>query len=248
MEKQLSQPLKIAIIGHGKMGKAIEALALSASCQVVFIGSKDWFQHRESFIASGAEIAIEFTSPESAPNNILKLIDLGIPTVCGSTGWTNKEHEVKTACLSANGSVLLGSNFSVGVHLFFALNKKLAKWMANFPEYSVRIKEIHHTEKKDAPSGTAVTAAKGIIELNPSFSDWALQGENETKGIIPILALRQEEVKGFHSITWNSAIDQLDLQHSAHSREGFALGALRAAHWLYGKQGWFGVEDMYAFE
>jgi 4-hydroxy-tetrahydrodipicolinate reductase len=248
MENQPTNPLKIALIGYGKMGKTIEALAPSAFCKVVFVGGRDWLQHRETLLQSGAQIAIEFTAPESAASNLLHLIDLGIPTVCGSTGWANNEAEVKEACQKNRGSILVGSNFSLGVLMFFALNKKLAKWMAGFPEYAVRLTEIHHTQKKDAPSGTAVTIANGIVEQNPAYTDWELYLGKETKGLVPITAKRQDEVKGIHSITWDSEIDQLELRHLAHSRGGFALGALRAARWLYGKQGWYGVEDMYVFE
>lgn len=248
MENQTTKPLKLALIGYGKMGKAIESLAPSSSCQVVFVGGRDWLQHRESLLHSGAQIAIEFTTPESAPSNLVHLLELGIPTVCGSTGWAKSEAEVKEACQKNSGSLLVGSNFSVGVHMFLALNKKLANWMGNFPEYAVQLTEIHHTQKKDAPSGTAVTTANGIVEQNPSYTGWELNVDKETKGVIPILAKRQDEVKGFHSVAWNSEIDQLELRHLAHSRDGFALGALRAAHWLLEKQGWYGVEDMYAFE
>jgi 4-hydroxy-tetrahydrodipicolinate reductase len=248
MENQVVPPLKIALIGYGKMGKAIEDLAASVSCQVVFVGDKDWFDQVEMLKQSGAQVAIEFSSPESAAENLLRLIELGIPSVCGSTGWMDREFEVKAACLKLNGSIMLGSNFSVGVHLFFALNKKLAHWMAGFPEYSVRLHEIHHTEKKDAPSGTAITTAKGIVDQHPAYTGWGLSKETEIKGHIPIQAERLNDVKGLHAVTWESDIDQIEFRHLAHSRAGFALGALRAAHWLHGKNGWFLVEEMYAFE
>jgi len=248
MENPINKPLKIAIIGYGKMGKTIEALAPSVSCEVVFIAGRDWLNQVDALRLSGAQVAIEFTSPESAVNNVVSLMELGIPIVCGSTGWTENEPEVRSSCQNLNGSIMLGSNFSLGVHLFFALNKKMAHWMAGFPEYKVQLHEVHHTEKKDAPSGTALTTAAQIIKEHHAYTGWTLDADNENIGKIPILAERLSDVKGYHAVAWESDVDNIEFRHLAHSRQGFALGALRAAHWLYGKKGWYTVEEMYAFD
>lgn len=229
--------MKIALLGYGKMGKTIEKLAEEKGHQIVakITSNSDFSQHQK------ADVAIDFSVPEAAVKNITTCFELGIPVVSGTTGWLEHFDKVLNTCQSRNGSFIYASNFSVGVNLFFELNKKLAEMMAKHKEYTVDIEEIHHTQKLDAPSGTAISLAKDIIEKSDYFG-WKL--DNASQKEIPIKALRIEDVKGTHTVSYRSVIDTLSIKHEAHSREGFALGALLAAEWLQGKKGVFTMKDV----
>jgi 4-hydroxy-tetrahydrodipicolinate reductase len=229
--------MKIALLGYGKMGKTIEKLAEKKGHQIVArISSRSDFSDLKI-----ADVAIDFSIPEAAVKNITACFELGIPVVSGTTGWLEHFDEVLNTCQSRNGSFIYASNFSVGVNLFFELNKKLAEMMAKHKDYTVDIEEIHHTQKLDAPSGTAISLAKDIIEKS-DYTNWKL--DNTTQNEIPIKALRIEDVKGTHTVSYRSVIDTLSIKHEAHSREGFALGAILAAEWLQGKIGVFTMKDV----
>jgi len=230
--------MKIALLGYGKMGQAIEQVAEERGHTVVTrIGRNDSIED-----ITKADVVIEFTSPESAVNNLKFLIAQGIPTVCGTTGWNNELEEITELVGLKKGSLVHASNFSLGVNIFFELNKKLAAIMASFREYDVAMTEIHHIEKKDAPSGTAITLAQGIID-NSSKENWHL-GPDSTDGSIAIEALRENDVKGTHIVRFKSSIDTLEIKHAAHNRDGFAIGAVIAAEWLAGKKGVFTMKDV----
>ena len=235
--------MKIALIGYGKMGKAIEAVALERGHEIavrIDASGKSLFESEEF---KTADVAIEFTNPEAAPNNVKWAMAAGVPVVCGSTGWNAGIKDAETYCLDMGGALLVSSNFSVGVQLFFALNTYLAKLMATRPEYEIALQETHHTAKKDAPSGTAVTLAEGILVQRADYTSWHLGAQQEAHSI-PVEALREEAVPGTHVITYASAIDEIQISHTAHSRAGFALGAVLAAEFLAGRTGVFSMEDV----
>jgi 4-hydroxy-tetrahydrodipicolinate reductase len=229
--------MKIALLGYGRMGKAIEKIALQRGHQVVAKIDKD--NPLDSL--HNADVAINFSIPNAALANITNALNLGIPVVCGTTGWLEHKIEVDALCNKLGGGFLYASNFSLGVNLFFELNKKLAGYMDSLPDYKVAIEEIHHTHKLDAPSGTAITLAEGIIE-NSKKTQWYLEGDNGEG--IPIKALREDDVPGTHTVSYRSDIDSIDITHTAHSRTGFALGAVVAAEWILGKTGVFGMKDV----
>ncbi len=230
--------MKIALLGYGKMGHAIEQVAEERGHTVVTrVGRNDSMED-----ITKADVVIEFTSPDSAVNNLKYLISQGIPTVCGTTGWNNELDFITQLVKDYDGALVHASNFSLGVNILFELNKHLAGIMARFPEYDVTLKEIHHLEKKDAPSGTAITLADGIIE-NSKLKSWSLNNES-TDTDLGIEALREKDVKGTHIVSYKSAIDTLEIKHTAHSREGFAVGAVIAAEWLAGKKGVFTMKDV----
>ena len=237
--------MKIALIGYGKMGKAIEKIAIERGHTITAI-----YDSINKFSGNSTEhidVAIEFTQPDLAVNHIKKCIDSQIPIVTGTTGWFSQLDEIKTHVINSNGSLLYASNFSVGVNIFFALNKKLAQLMAPHVEYNVSIEEIHHLQKLDAPSGTAITLAEGIIDNNSNLSEWIVEegGSPEyDKHQIPIAAYRKPDVPGTHTIKYTSAIDTIAIHHEAHNRTGFALGAVIAAEWLEGKKGIFTMNDV----
>ena len=229
--------MKIALLGYGKMGKVIEKIAISRGHEIVL--RKD---ASESFDGlANADVAIDFSTPESAVENISECLEQGIPVISGTTGWLEHYHKVAELCEQQNGAFIYGSNFSLGVNLFFEINKMVAKMMRGFPQYSIGMEETHHTEKKDAPSGTAISLAKDIID-NSDYSSWALA--NAKSDEILIDAKRIENVPGTHIITYNSSEDSIELKHTAHNREGFAFGAVLAAEWLQGKQGIFTMKDV----
>lgn len=234
--------MKIAIIGYGKMGQLIESLAIQAGHQVV-LKTNETPTHT-ALVDSKTEVAIEFTRPESAYNNVLQLLKSDIPVVCGTTGWTEHLIDIQEKVEQYNGSFIYASNFSLGVNLFFAMVQNAAKLMRNHPLYQSFIEEIHHTEKKDAPSGTAITIAeKMILESNERF--WELSESKERKEkTIPIKAVREENVPGTHTVQYVSEIDAIELKHTAFSREGFALGALKAAEYIHDKKGIFTMKDV----
>lgn len=227
--------MNIAIIGYGKMGKTIERIALKRnhSCQIIA---------RDTNLNSiqKPDVAIEFSVPEAAFQNIKNMLSIGVPVVCGTTGWLKDLENAKNFALQNNSAFLYASNFSLGVNLFFELNKLLTEKIKQF-DYRVEIEEIHHTQKLDKPSGTAISLAEQIIE-NTDYTDWHLD-QNKPKSI-PIYAHREADVKGTHSIVWKSDIDAISIKHEAFSREGFALGAVLAAEWIAGKQGIFTMKDV----
>ena len=229
--------MKIALLGYGKMGQAIEKIALQRGHTIVLRKSiDDRFDGLEQ-----AEVAIDFSAPSSAVENITKCLESGIAIVSGTTGWLDEYEKMVDKCKDVEGSFIYGSNFSLGVNLFFELNEYLAKLMQNFPEYKVEIKETHHTQKLDAPSGTAISLAKSIIE-NSDYSSWALETEKEDELLIK--AERTDNVPGTHTVYYKNPIDTIEITHTAHSREGFAQGAVMAAEWLIGKKGVFTMKDV----
>jgi 4-hydroxy-tetrahydrodipicolinate reductase len=229
--------MKIALLGYGKMGKVIERIALERGHEIVL--KKD---HDTPFDGlKNADVAIDFSVPNSAVANISECLNNGIPVISGTTGWLTNYPKMVQLCEEKKGSFIYGSNFSLGVNVFFELNEYLAKMMANLKQYNVSMEEIHHTQKLDAPSGTAITLADGIIK-NTNYANWTL--ETPISNEIHIYAKRIENVPGTHSIFYDSEVDQIEIKHTAHSREGFALGAVIAAEWLVGKKGVFTMKDV----
>lgn len=229
--------MNIALLGYGKMGKTIEKIATERGHNIVLTVDKD----DTDYDISVADIAIDFSIPSAAVDNITKCFTAGVPIVSGTTGWLDHYDEIISLCKEKNGGFIYASNYSLGVNLFFELNKKLAKMMHPVEGYNIHMEEIHHTQKLDAPSGTAITLAEGIIE-NGIKTAWQLdQGDDKT---IPIVAKRIENVPGTHTVTYTSAVDDIEIKHTAHNRQGFALGAVVAAEWLVGKTGIYGMKDV----
>jgi len=234
--------MKIALIGYGKMGHIIEQIALQRGHEVVLKISSS---NRDQFTAEHlqqADVVIEFTRPEAALANVTGCFAAGVPVVCGTTGWNNELPEAEKICLEKNTAFLHASNFSIGVNIFFEINKQLAAFMQHQPSYKVSMKEVHHTEKKDAPSGTAITIAEQIIGQMDRLKSWSLNAV--TDDALPITAVRTEGVPGTHSVTYQSAVDSIEIIHTAHNREGFALGAVMAAEFLADKKGIFRMKDV----
>ncbi|MDX1463787.1 MAG: 4-hydroxy-tetrahydrodipicolinate reductase [Marinirhabdus sp.] len=234
--------MKLALLGYGKMGKIIERLAQEKGHSIVYKQASDL----EEGTFSDADAAIDFSVPEAAVANITRCFKASIPVVSGTTGWLDDYDEVVKECKNCNGSFIYASNFSVGVNLFFSLNAYAAKIMAPWTSYDVSVEEIHHTEKKDAPSGTAITITEDIIAEREDKEDWVLEQQKEHN--ITIRAKREGDVKGTHIVTYSSEIDTISLKHEAHSREGFAKGAILAAEWLAGKKGVFTMKDVLGLE
>lgn len=229
---------RIALIGYGKMGKAIEKIAQSQGHQIVAR-----IDHRDDFELNGAEVAIEFSQPEAAYSNLNKCLSTGTPVVCGTTGWLDSYHEICQLTTQNDTGFLYASNFSIGVNLFFALNARLAQLMSSHTQYKASMSETHHIYKLDAPSGTAITLAEGIIENTP-HTRWHLSTDPASAASLPIVAYREGEVPGTHEINYDSEVDSIQIRHTAHSREGFASGALAAALWLVGKKGVYSMKDV----
>ncbi len=235
--------MKIALIGYGKMGKAIEEIAVAKGHEVVLKIDMD---NQHEFTAehlSKADVAIEFTGPHSAVDNLKKIFDAGTPVVSGSTGWLERWDEIKSYCESKNGAFIYASNFSIGVNLFFELNTYLAKLMSNHPHYEASMEEIHHTQKKDAPSGTAITLAEQVLLHIKSKSHWVNQETGKAEDLL-ITSKRIDPAPGTHSIKYHSVIDDIEIIHTAHSRVGFAGGAVAAAEFLSGKKGIYTMKDV----
>jgi 4-hydroxy-tetrahydrodipicolinate reductase len=229
--------MNIALLGYGKMGKVIEAIASQRGHTIVQkVSSKD-----KDYSLSSVDVAIDFSTPNSAIDNITKCLTHSIPVISGTTGWLDNYDKIVALCHAKNGTFLYASNFSLGVNVFFELNKTLSKLMKGLPQYKVSIEEIHHTQKLDAPSGTAITIANDIIE-HSEYKNWTL--ENPKYDEIGIVAKRIENVSGTHEITYESSVDAIQIKHTAHNREGFALGAVIAAEWIYGKKGVFTMKDV----
>ena len=231
--------MKIALLGYGKMGKAIEKMAQERGHSIV---AKLETDITDDFNFGQADIAIDFSIPLAAFKNITTAFKKGIPVVSGTTGWLDKYDEVVEVCKKYDEAFIYASNFSLGVNLFFDLNKKLARLMQNFEAYQVSIEETHHTQKKDAPSGTAISLVEQIMN-NSSKEKWSLENPSDTKNI-NIKANRLPEVPGTHWVNYTSAVDQISIKHEAYNRQGFALGAVIAAEWLVGKKGVFTMNDV----
>lgn len=229
--------MKIALVGYGKMGKIIDEISQSRGHEVVARLKET--PNRESL--KDADVVIEFSNPEAAFENIKVCLENKIPVICGTTGWLDKKPEIERIAVEQNSAFLYGSNFSLGVNLFFALNEKLAKLMNNVDEYQCQLEEIHHIHKKDAPSGTAISIAEGIIE-NSKYEAWKLDETKDKE--LGIFAIREDEVPGTHSVFYRSEVDEIEIKHTAFNRNGFALGAVIAAEWIVGKQGVFSMKDV----
>ncbi|REG94720.1 4-hydroxy-tetrahydrodipicolinate reductase [Flavobacterium aquicola] len=229
--------MKIALLGYGKMGQVIERIALERGHEIVL--KKDEFSTYDGL--STADVAIDFSVPTAAVSNISSCFNANVPVVSGTTGWLEHYDEMIALCAAKNGGFISSSNFSLGVNLFFEFNEYLAKIMAPFDHYKVDMEEIHHDQKLDAPSGTAISLAKGVIK-NSNYSNWTLDTAKENE--IHIEAVRTGNVPGTHTVTYNSEVDSIEIKHTAHNREGFALGAVIAAEWLAGKHGVFTMKDV----
>lgn len=234
--------MKIALIGYGKMGRAIEEIALGRGHEIILKVNDENLSDLNAANLRKCDVAIEFTNPESAIENMRTCINSGVPVVCGSTGWVLKEDEIKQFCTDQNGALLYSSNFSIGVNIFFEINKHLAALMAQQNGYNVSIEETHHTQKKDAPSGTAINIAQQIISERSDKNNWTLNTAASDE--ILIESKRIDPAPGTHHVSYTSAIDDIEIIHTAHSRKGFAAGALAAAEFLVGKKGIFTMSDV----
>jgi 4-hydroxy-tetrahydrodipicolinate reductase len=235
--------MKIALLGYGKMGKTIEQIALNRGHEISFKIDVNNQTDLTKINQQNTAVAIEFTQPESAYLNVKYCVENQVPVVCGTTGWLEKKTEIEQLCLEKQSAFFYASNYSIGVNLFFYLNQHLAKLMNAYPEYEVLMEEIHHTEKKDAPSGTAITLAEGILKNVFRKQKWVNELAQHTEQL-GIVSKREPNVPGTHTIVYQSPIDEIEIKHTAHSREGFATGAVMAAEWLQGKKGVFGMDDM----
>ncbi len=236
--------MKIALIGYGKMGQAIEQIALERGHEVLLkinSGNTELFTPEN---LQSCDVAIEFTRPELAEANVLKCLQAGVPVVCGTTGWNERVETARTAALQSNTAFLQASNFSVGVNIFFEVNKLLAKLMNEQPDYDVVMEETHHTQKKDAPSGTAITLAEQILNNVNRKKQWQEGTPDNNPETLSIIAHREEHVPGTHMVRYQSPIDDIEITHTAHSRKGFALGAVLAAEFIAGKKGVFQMSDV----
>jgi len=235
--------MKIALIGYGKMGKEIEQIALERNHTISFIFDINNIHEFTPENLKKADVAIEFTKPETAVANIMKCFDAGIPVVSGTTGWLEHFEVVKKECIEGGKGLVYASNYSLGVNIFFKVNQFLSRIMNNFPQYEVTMEEVHHTQKLDAPSGTALSLAKDIIKELDRKDKWQLDGQDNAS-TLKISAIRRDPVPGIHTIRYDSAVDEIEIMHSAKSRKGFALGAVLAAEFMVGKKGIFSMEDL----
>lgn len=236
--------LSIAIIGYGKMGKEVEKYASELGHEVVCIidNENDW--NSKIDLLKKADVAIEFTTPQNAPYNIKKCFEIDLPLVTGTTGWYSAFPEIEKLCVNNKQTLFYASNFSLGVNILFEINKRLAALMDSFDDYNVLIEETHHTQKLDAPSGTAITLAEGISNVINRYSDWKLVENSPTENDIPVKANRINNIFGIHEVIYSSDIDSIEIKHSAKSRKGFAKGAIMAAEWVFKKKGVFSMKDM----
>ena len=228
--------MKILLLGYGKMGKTIEKIAIERGHNIAFIIDKEDQELFEQISDQNVDVAIEFSQPDAATANLLKCFSKKIPVVSGTTGWLGQLETVKNACRNDDGTFFYASNFSLGVNIFFKINRFLARVMNQFPDYKVSMEEIHHTEKKDAPSGTAITLAEGIMEQNNKIQKWVDQTTTH-KNEVGIVSKRIDKVPGTHTVQYTSPVDDIEIKHTAHSRHGFALGAVLVAEWVVDKKG-----------
>ncbi len=238
--------MKIALIGYGKMGREIEQIALQRGHEIVSIIDINNPEEFASEAFKSAAVAIEFSAPSAALSNYRKCFEVGMPVVAGTTGWLDNMPEIKEACASGQ-TFFYASNYSVGVNIFFALNKHLAKIMNGFSDYNVEMREIHHIHKLDAPSGTAITLAEGVLANIDRKSTWALKDSSNSNQELEIEAVREGEVPGYHAVKYESDVDTITIIHDAKSRKGFALGAVVAAEFTAGKKGFLTMEDLLRF-
>ncbi|QQS28428.1 MAG: 4-hydroxy-tetrahydrodipicolinate reductase [Sphingobacteriales bacterium] len=239
--------MKIALLGYGKMGKAIDEIIEKEFAGQHEIGMRitqsnrktpDYYNNLKKM-----DVAIDFSVPSAATENILSCFEAGIPVIIGTTGWLDKLEAVKKQCEVYKGTLVYASNFSVGVNIFFEVNRILAKLMSNHIQYRPGIEETHHIHKIDSPSGTAITLAEAILEAIPSFKKW-INHDTEKPEELPVVSYRKDEVKGTHLVAYHSEVDSIELKHTAHSRYGFAIGAIKAAEWSMGKKGVFTMRDV----
>ena len=230
--------MKIALLGYGKMGKVIEKIAISRGHEITLKIDKD----SDPYDITTVDVAIDFSMPNAAVENISMALNNGIPIISGTTGWLSEMESVKALCTSKKGAFIYASNFSLGVNIFFELNKYLAKMMSNLSDYAINLEEIHHTQKQDAPSGTAITLAEGVLK-HSAYDSWGLAPTEDDRKLA-ITAKRIDDVPGTHTVNYESQIDTISLTHTAHTREGFGLGAVVAAEWLIGKTGIFTMNDV----
>jgi 4-hydroxy-tetrahydrodipicolinate reductase len=235
--------MKIILLGYGKMGKIIERIALERGHE---ISARIDVNNAHEFATAQGDVAIEFSHPDAAFNNVVSCLRRNIPVVCGTTGWLHRKPEIETLCKEKDGAFFYASNYSLGVNIFFKLNEYLARMMANLKDYDVSMDEIHHTEKRDAPSGTAITLAEGVLKHSALKKKWVNE-TSEKLDELEIKSFRIDQVPGTHTVKYSSFIDDLEIRHIAHSREGFAKGAVMVAEWLKDKKGTFGMDDFLKF-
>ena len=238
--------MKIALLGYGKMGKAIEEISLQKGHQIILRINEENLNDLTKENIQKADVAIEFSSPESAVSNILFCLNANIPVVSGTTGWMQQLKMVDDKCKEMNGTFLYASNYSIGVNIFFELNKKLASLMSKHTNYNVEIEEIHHTQKKDAPSGTAITLAEEILASSDLKTKW-INSTTKDENELSIISKRIDEVSGTHSVKYSSGIDDIEIIHTAHNRKGFAQGAVLAAEFIVGKKGVYTMKNVLGF-
>ena len=248
--------MKIALLGYGKMGKIIEKIATDRKHEIVLKIDFDNLHELTTENLKKADVAIEFTTPSSVIKNITACFEADVPVVVGTTGWYEHFDVIKQQCEEGGHGLLYATNFSVGVNIFFHINRMLAKVMNNYPYYEVQVEEIHHTQKLDAPSGTAITIAEGIIDNLDQKTNWAnvlvtddyTDSDDTVKGdALLIESLRIDSVPGTHTVIYDSEVDSIEFKHTAHNRNGFALGAVLAAEWMQGKEGFHSIQDMFNF-
>ena len=235
--------MKIALIGYGKMGKEIEQILIARGHTIPLIIDLNNTNDLDTAHLQKVDVAIEFTTPSTAYGNVVKCLEEGVPVVCGTTAWLDKLPEVEQLCKEKNGAFFYASNYSIGVNIFFEINRRLSQLMNRFGEYDVTIEETHHTQKKDAPSGTAVTLAEGVLENLDRKQKWVC-GTTTVPEELEVVAIRRSVVPGTHTVTYESDVDALSITHMAKSRRGFALGAVLAAEFLHGKTGIFSMKDL----
>lgn len=231
--------MNIALLGYGRMGQTIEQIAIKRGHNIVLKVDKE----DKDYDITKADVAIDFSIPSVAFNNISNCLNNNVPVISGTTGWLDKYDDAIALCKEKNGAFIYASNYSLGVNIFFELNKTLAKMMSNLKQYNVSMEEIHHTKKLDAPSGTAISLANDVIAEHTSYKKWELDNANENSSI-PIVAKRIVDVPGTHTVTYESEVDTISIEHIAHNRQGFALGAVIAAEWIVGKTGIFTMNDV----
>lgn len=235
--------MKITLSGYGKMGKEIEQIALQNkhSIAATLDQSEDWENHKTSIEES--DVIIDFSQPDVVVSNIKQAFELNKPIVVGTTGWDNQKEEIRQLCLANDQAIFVASNFSIGVNIFFEINTLLAKFMNHYPEYDSSIEEIHHTQKLDKPSGTAIELAKQMLEQISNKHRYTLDSKMKHSDLM-IVSKRLDDIPGTHKVTYASEVDQIEIKHTAHNRKGFASGAVMAAEWIIGKKGYFGMKDL----
>jgi 4-hydroxy-tetrahydrodipicolinate reductase len=244
LQKKLN--MNIALIGYGRMGHEIESIAVKRGHNIKLIVDQDNIDELNDVNLKGIDVAIEFSFPDAAYNNITKCLAAKVPVVSGTTGWLKDYENVVICCKKNNTSFLHSSNFSIGVNLLFRLNSELAKLMDRYKDYSVSIEEIHHTKKLDAPSGTAISIAEGIIRNHSSYENWCFV-KDKTDSCVPILSIREGIVPGIHTVIWDSEIDTISLKHESKNRKGLALGAVVASEFISSRKGIFTINDVMGF-